>query len=46
MATIVLADDCDDLRLVYATCLQKRGHVVYEAADGCAAVELVRPHEA
>lgn len=42
MATIVLADDCDDLRLVYASCLRARGHDVHEAADGCQAVEMVR----
>lgn len=42
MASIVLADDCDDLRLVYATCLRARGHQVHEAADGREAVELVR----
>lgn len=42
MATIVLADDCDDLRVVYGTCLRARGHQVHEAADGLQAVETVR----
>ena len=42
MATIVLADDCDDLRVVYGTCLRARGHEVHEAADGRTAIELVR----
>lgn len=44
MATIVLADDCDDLRVVYATCLRARGHRVVEAADGDEAVAQVRSH--
>jgi DNA-binding response OmpR family regulator len=42
MATIVLADDCDDLRVVYGTCLRARGHDVHEASDGLQAVEVVR----
>jgi DNA-binding response OmpR family regulator len=42
VATIVLADDCDDLRVVYGTCLRARGHEVHEAADGRTAIELVR----
>lgn len=41
MATIVLADDSDDLRAVYGDCLRSRGHEVHEAADGREAVELV-----
>lgn len=42
MATIVLADDDDALREVYATALRATGHEVHEAADGPAALEQVR----
>jgi len=41
-ATIVLADDDDDLRAVYAAWLRQLGYTVIEAADGDAAVALVR----
>ena len=33
-ATIVLAEDDSDLRAIYAQCLRRAGHVVWEAADG------------
>ena len=42
MTTIVLADDDDDLRAVYAACLGAAGYAVVEAADGRAALDLVR----
>ena len=42
MTTIVLADDDDDLRAVYAACLGAAGYSVVEAADGDAALALVR----
>jgi CheY-like chemotaxis protein len=41
-ATIVLADDDSDLRAIYAQCLRRAGHVVWEAADGAQALALVR----
>jgi CheY-like chemotaxis protein len=41
-ATIVLADDDDDLRAVYAPLLRGAGYTVFEAADGASAVALVR----
>lgn len=44
MASIVLADDDDDLRAVYAPFLRTLGHVVYEAPGGREAVALVRQH--
>ena len=44
MATILLADDSDDLRTLYGACLRGQGHNVVEAADGLAAVEQVRKH--
>ncbi|WP_435011189.1 response regulator [Tundrisphaera lichenicola] len=43
-ASIVLADDDDDLRAIYAPCLRAAGHVVWEAAGGAEALELVRKH--
>ncbi len=42
MATIVLADDNEDLRTMYADILRFAGHDVHEAADGDAAVQAVR----
>ena len=42
MATLVLADDDDDLRDVYARALRGSGHVVYEAIDGQVALDVVR----
>ena len=42
MASIVLADDDEDLRAVYAPCLRSAGHTVWEAAGGGEALELVR----
>jgi two-component system cell cycle response regulator len=42
MATLVLADDDDDLRDVYARALRGSGHVVFEAADGQTALDVVR----
>lgn len=44
MARIVVAEDCEDLRTVYATCLRAHGHDVFEACDGHEAVELVHEH--
>jgi len=44
MTTIVLADDDESLRAVYAPCLRCAGYDVWEAADGREAVELVREH--
>jgi DNA-binding response OmpR family regulator len=43
-ATIVLADDDDDLRAVYAPLLRSAGYAVLEAADGREALDLVRAH--
>jgi DNA-binding response OmpR family regulator len=43
-ATIVLAEDDDDLRSLYAECLRRAGHLVVEAADGEEALALVRAH--
>jgi CheY-like chemotaxis protein len=42
VTTIVLADDDDDLRAVYAACLGTAGYTVVEAADGQQTVALVR----
>ena len=44
MGTIVLADDDDDLRAVYAPLLRGLGHDVREADGGLAALELVQEH--
>ena len=44
MASIVLADDDEDLRAVYAPCLRAAGHTVWEATGGTEALELVRKH--
>lgn len=43
-ATIVLAEDEKDLRRIYAECLRRAGHTVWEAADGAEAASLVRAH--
>ena len=40
--TIVLAEDDADLRAVYAECLRRDGHRVWEAGDGAEALEMVR----
>ncbi len=42
MATLVLADDDDDLRDLYAASLRAAGHEVWEASNGQVALELVR----
>jgi DNA-binding response OmpR family regulator len=44
VATVVLADDDDDLRAVYGPCLQEAGYTVWEAANGLEAVEQVRKY--
>jgi DNA-binding response OmpR family regulator len=44
MASIVLADDDEDLRAVYAPLLRSAGHTVREASGGSEALELVRKH--
>ena len=44
MASIVLADDDEDLRAVYGPCLRAAGHSVWEAPGGAEAIELVRRH--
>lgn len=44
MGSIVLADDDEDLRAVYAPLLRARGHEVREAPGGLEALELVREH--
>lgn len=44
MASIVLADDDEDLRAVYAPCLRAAGHAVQEASGGSEALDLVRRH--
>ncbi|WP_337173359.1 response regulator [Paludisphaera sp.] len=43
-AIVVLAEDEPDLRAVYAEFLRRLGCVVWEAADGAEAAELVRAH--
>jgi DNA-binding response OmpR family regulator len=43
-ATIVVAEDEPDLRALYAECLRRAGHLVWEAADGGEAVAQVRAH--
>lgn len=43
-ATIVLADDDDDLRAVYVQCLSSAGHTILEARNGREALDLVRRH--
>ena len=44
MGSIVLADDDEDLRAVYAPFLRSLGHEVWEAAGGLEALDLVRRH--
>jgi DNA-binding response OmpR family regulator len=44
LATIVLADDDADLRDLYTAFLRASGHQVWPAADGSAALALVRAH--
>jgi CheY-like chemotaxis protein len=44
MASIVLADDDEDLRAIYAPFLRSSGHTVREASGGFEALELVREH--
>jgi DNA-binding response OmpR family regulator len=43
-ASIVLADDDEDLRAVYAPCLRASGYTVWEASGGSEAIDLVRRH--
>jgi len=43
-ATIVLAEDDADLRVLYAQWLRRAGHRVWEAADGAEALSAVRTH--
>ena len=43
-ATIVLADDEEDLRAVYGATLREAGYQVWEAADGAEAIRAVREH--
>lgn len=43
-ATIVLADDEDDIRAVYAPILRSAGHTVWEAGGGQDAVDQVLRH--
>ncbi len=44
MASIVLADDDEDLRAIYAPLFRSSGHTVWEASGGVEAVTLVREH--
>lgn len=44
MGSIVLADDDDDLRGVYAPFLRSLGHDVWEATSGLEAIELIQRH--
>jgi DNA-binding response OmpR family regulator len=44
MVSIVLADDDEDLRSIYAPLLRSAGHIVREASGGSDALELVREH--
>ncbi len=43
-AIIVLAEDEEDLRVVYGATLREAGHQVWEAADGAEAINAVREH--
>jgi DNA-binding response OmpR family regulator len=44
VATLVVADDDEDLRDVYASALRAAGHDVHEAIDGASALEAIRQH--
>ena len=44
MASIVLADDDEDIRAVYGPFLRSTGHTVWEAPGGSEALGLVREH--
>jgi DNA-binding response OmpR family regulator len=44
MASIVLADDDEDLRAIYVPLLRSAGHTVREARGGSEALDLVRKH--
>ena len=44
MASIVLADDDEDIRAIYGPCLRSSGHTVLEASGGVEAVKLVREY--
>ena len=44
MGSIVLADDDEDLRAIYAPLLRSAGHTVREAFGGVEALRLVREH--
>jgi DNA-binding response OmpR family regulator len=43
-ATIVLAEDEEDLRTVYSAALREAGYQVLEASDGAEAILAVREH--
>ncbi len=38
--TIIIADDCEDIRLMMRLMLEVRGYLVLEAENGAAAIEL------
>ncbi len=42
MAKIVLADDDEDLRELYAVALERAGHAIYSAVNGREALDAVR----
>jgi CheY-like chemotaxis protein len=44
MATIVTAEDDDDIRMVTTRCLRRAGHTVVAAPDGAQALHAVRQH--
>ena len=44
MATLVVADDDDALRQVYALALRAAGHEVREAVDGASVLEAIRAY--
>jgi DNA-binding response OmpR family regulator len=44
VATVVVADDDDDLREVFVDALCEAGHEVHPADDGRAAIEAIRVH--
>jgi two-component system cell cycle sensor histidine kinase/response regulator CckA len=45
VGTVLLVEDEDTLRRSVSSMLRKRGFVVVEAGDGCAAVDLFRSHQ-
>lgn len=44
MATLVLAEDEDDIRMIAARILRRAGYTVIETMDGAEALEAVREH--